>query len=74
MEQSTPVVQMKGSIQDSVWTAEFDMKHPKKTEGYIGRKVVSITKDEVNSLNILRNNNRYRFSNRFIWNAISGPK
>ena len=39
---STPVVQIKGSVQDSVWTPEFDMKHLMKAKGHIGRNV-SIT-------------------------------
>ena len=38
----TPEDQIKGSIQDSVWTPKFDMKHLKKAKGHIGRNV-SIT-------------------------------
>ena len=43
LEQSTPVVQRKRSVQDSVWTPEFDMKHLKKAEEHISQNVVSIT-------------------------------
>ena len=43
LEQSTPVVQIKGSVRDSAWTLEFDMKNRKKAEGHIGRNIVSIT-------------------------------
>ena len=56
---STPVVQIEGSVQDFVSTPEFDMKHLKKTEEHIGRNVVIMTKNEVNSPNIL-SNNKYR--------------
>ena len=31
-----------GSVRDSMWTPEFDMKYLKKAEGHIGRNVVSI--------------------------------
>ena len=37
------VVQIKGSVRDSVLTPEFDMKHLKRAEGDIGQNVVSIT-------------------------------
>ena len=37
------MVQIKGSVQDSVSTPEFDMKHLKKAEGYIDWNVVIIT-------------------------------
>ena len=48
----------KGSIQDSVWTLEFSMKHLKKARGHISRNVIiTIKNDEVNSLNILSNEN-----------------
>ena len=43
LEQSTLVVQIKGSVQDSVWAPEFDTKCLKKAEMRV----------EVNSLNIL---------------------
>ena len=43
LEQSTPVVQIKGSVRDSEWIPEFDLKHPKKAEGYIGRNIVITT-------------------------------
>ena len=36
-------VQIKSSVQDSVGTFEFDMKHLKKTEVHIGRNFVIIT-------------------------------
>ena len=42
LEQSTPVVQIKGSVRDSVWIPEFDMKHVKTAEGHIDRNVVII--------------------------------
>ena len=38
-----PGVQIKGSVQDSVLTPEFNMKHLKKAEGHIGCNVVHIT-------------------------------
>ena len=37
------VVWINSSFRDSVWTSEFDKKHMKKAEGYIGQNVVSIT-------------------------------
>ena len=37
------LVQIKGSVWDSVLTPEVDMKHLKKVEGHIGRNIVSIT-------------------------------
>ena len=33
---------MEGSVQDSAWALEFDMKHLKKANGHIGRNVMSI--------------------------------
>ena len=65
-KQSTPVVQINSSVQDSVWTSEFDMKHMKKAKGHIARNVVIITiKMGVNSLNILSNNNYQASSQKF---------
>ena len=43
IEQSTLMVQVKGSVQDSVWTPKFNMKHLKKAEGHISQNVVIIT-------------------------------
>ena len=43
LEQSTTDVQIKGSLQDSMWTPEFDMKHLKKAKGHINWNVVSMT-------------------------------
>ena len=42
MEQSFPVLQIKGSFRDSVWTPEFDMKYLKKADWHIGWSVVII--------------------------------
>ena len=50
IELSTSVVQIKGLVQDSVLTPGFDMKHLKKCCEYNNN-------DEVNSPNILSNNN-----------------
>ena len=56
LEQFTPGVQIKGSVRDSVWTPEFDIKHLKKAKGHIGRNFVIITINIwVNSPNILSN-------------------
>ena len=43
LEQSTPVDQIKGSVWDSVWVPEFNMKHLKKAKGHIGQDALSIT-------------------------------
>ena len=43
LEQSTPVVQIKGLVRDSVWTTEFKMKDLKKAGGHIGQNIMSIT-------------------------------
>ena len=48
-----PVVQIKGSLRDSVWTSEFDTKHLKIIEKCHEYN----NKDEVSSPNILSNNN-----------------
>ena len=42
-ETVTPMVQIKGSVLDCVWTPEFDMRHLKKSEEHIDRNVVRIT-------------------------------
>ena len=42
LKQSSPVVQIKGSVKDSLRVPEFDMKHPKKDEGHIGRNFMII--------------------------------
>ena len=52
---STSMVQIKGSIQDSVWTPEFDMKNLKKADW---PKHDYNNKDEVNSPSILSYNNQ----------------
>ena len=44
LEQSIPVVQIKGSLRDSVWTSEFHIKYLKKAKGHIGQNFVIITK------------------------------
>ena len=49
------MVQIKGSVQDSVWTPEFDLKHL-KAERHISETLDNKNKDEVNSTNILSNN------------------
>ena len=60
------------SVQDSVWTTEFDMKHLKKAEGHINRNVVIMTiKTSVNSPNILSNNNYQASSKNFRWIMFS---
>ena len=64
LEQSTFVVQIKGSVRDSVWALKFDMKHPKKAEWHIGRNVVSIT-IKMSCPNILSNNNYSTSSQKF---------
>ena len=43
IETGIPLVEIKGSVQDSMQTPEFDMKYLKKAEGYADRNVVSIT-------------------------------
>ena len=43
MEQSTSVLQTKGSAWDSVWASNFRIKQQKKAEGYIGRNDISMT-------------------------------
>ena len=43
LEQSAPLIQINGSVRDSVWTPEFDMKHVKKVEGHIDQNLVSVT-------------------------------
>ena len=35
------MIQIKGSVQDSVWAPEFDMKH-QKAKRYIGQNIVII--------------------------------
>ena len=63
LDQPIHVVHIKGSVQDSVWTSEFNMKHLKNAEGNIGRKRCEYNnKDEVSSPNILSNNS-FLFSN-----------
>ena len=52
-EQSTPVVQIKGSVRDSMWTPKFNMKHLKTAERHSNRNVVIRT---IKMRNILRNN------------------
>ena len=44
LEQSSPMDEIKGSFRGLVWASKFDMKHLKKTEVYIGKNVVNITK------------------------------
>ena len=36
------VLFVKGSVRDSVWTSEFNIKHLKKAEGYISSNIVSM--------------------------------
>ena len=43
LEQSTPMDQIKGSVQDSVLTPEFDMEHLKKAKGHTDRNIMCIT-------------------------------
>ena len=38
-----PCGSKKGSVQDSVWTPEFDMKYLQKAKGHISQNIVSIT-------------------------------
>ena len=42
MEQPTSMVQIKGYVQNPVWTPEFDMKYLKKAEEHVGQKIVII--------------------------------
>ena len=43
MMMMTSIVQIKGTVLDSVWTPKFNMKHLEKAEGYIGQNIVIIT-------------------------------
>ena len=66
LEQSTVVVQINGSVQDTLWTPEIDMKHMKRVEGHIARKCFEHNnKDDFNSLNIISNNNYQTLSQKF---------
>ena len=42
LDPSTPVVQIKDSVGDSVGIHEFDMRHLKKAERHTGRNIMSI--------------------------------
>ena len=66
LKQSTPVVQINGSVWDSLWTPEFEMKHLKKDQGHTGRNVCEYyNNDEFNSPIILSNNDYQVLSPKF---------
>ena len=46
-------VKIKGSVWDSKWTPEFDIKHLKKAEGHISLNVVIITKKWIPKVNVI---------------------
>ena len=52
-------------VQDSVWDSEFNMKYLKKTERNWLKHCAYHSKDEVNSLNFLSNNNYQASSKKF---------
>ena len=56
---------MKGSVRDSVWTTEFDMKHEEGQRTYHLKHDYN-NKDEVNIMNIISNDNTCKLFNIFI--------
>ena len=53
---SIAVVQIKGSVRDSLWTLKFDMKHLKKAVEYRQKRFDYSNKELINRPNILRYN------------------
>ena len=63
LEQSSSGDQIKGSVWDSVWVPEFNMKHLKKAKGHIGQDVMNITVKMKSKVEVFlsSNNSKYNY-------------